>query len=265
LAIMIGGDDRAAIARAKPVLQSMGERLFETGSLASGHATKALNNFMAAAGFVAAAEALLIGKRFGLDQTVMMDIINASTGRNFNTEVVIKEHVIGGKHATGFALGLLAKDVRIAADLGEAVHLDAPLTRLIRERYALACERLGSARDNTEAILAGKMSGKGCRGYKGSAPRCGASAYLSLTSSAVSSAPSRASSTASSTLFSVDSSPPRLIVSTASSTSSPACSTGPLSSHAASKPRLAAAISTVSGVLRFIGILPFMMNRYLAW
>jgi 3-hydroxyisobutyrate dehydrogenase len=99
---------------------------------------------------------LLIGERFGLDQGTMVDILNVSTGRNFTTEVMIKEHVLGGKFATGFALGLMAKDVKIAADLGEAVKLDAPVSRLIRERWALARERLGAARDTSEAILGWK-------------------------------------------------------------------------------------------------------------
>jgi len=152
LAIMIGGDDPSAIDRARPLLGCMGDRLFETGSLGTGHAMKALNNYVAAAGYTAAAEALLIGKRFGLDPGAMIDVINASTGRNFITEMVMKDHVINGKFSTGFALGLLAKDVRIAADLGEAVELDAPVSRLIRERWALARDRLGPTRDNSEAI-----------------------------------------------------------------------------------------------------------------
>jgi len=152
LAIMIGGNDKAAIERAKPVLLAMGKQLFETGPLGTGHAMKALNNYIAAAGYTAVAEALLIGQRFGLDQEKMVDILNASTGRNFSTEFMIKEQVIGGKFATGFALGLMAKDVRIAADLGEAVGLDAPLSRLIRERWAHAREKLGAARDTSEAI-----------------------------------------------------------------------------------------------------------------
>jgi len=161
LAIMIGGDDKAAIERAKPVLSCMGDRLFETGSLGTGHAMKALNNYIAAAGYTAAAESLLIGKRFGLDPATMLDIINASTGRNFITEMVMKDHVLNEKFSTGFALGLLAKDVRIAADLGEAVELDAPVSRLIRERWALARDRLGATRDNSEAIKSWDQDLKG--------------------------------------------------------------------------------------------------------
>lgn len=152
LAIMIGGDDPSAIERAKPILRCMGDRLFETGGLGNGHAMKALNNFIAATAFSACSEAILIAKRFGLDPEAMVDILNASTGRSFITEVVLKEHVIDGKFATGFQLGLLAKDVRIAADLGEAVKLDAPVSRLIRERWAMARDRLGPTRDNSEAI-----------------------------------------------------------------------------------------------------------------
>jgi 3-hydroxyisobutyrate dehydrogenase len=156
LAIMIGGNDKAAIERAKPLLLAMGKQLFETGPLGTGHAMKALNNYIAAAGYTAFAEALLIGERFGLNPETMVDILNVSTGRNFTTEVMAKEHVLGGKHATGFAVGLMAKDVKIAADLGEAVKLDAPLSRLIRERWAIARDRLGATSDTAAAILSWK-------------------------------------------------------------------------------------------------------------
>ncbi len=71
----------------------------------------------------------------------------------FITEMVLKDHVVSGKYNTGFQLGLLAKDVRIAADLGEAVKLDAPVSRLVRERWALARDRLGATKDNSAAIL----------------------------------------------------------------------------------------------------------------
>ena len=96
----------------------------------------------------------MAGKRFGLDPTRMLEIMNVSTGRNFNTEVVLKEHVVDERFATGFQLGLLAKDVKIAADLTRTVHLDAPLARLVSERYEQARDRLGYTRDNSAAILA---------------------------------------------------------------------------------------------------------------
>ncbi|MEI9964767.1 MAG: NAD(P)-dependent oxidoreductase [Caulobacteraceae bacterium] len=154
LAIMIGADDEGAVSVATPVLLSMGERLFRTGRLGSGHAMKALNNFVAAAGLAAASEALLIGRRFGLEGETMVDIWNVSTGKNFATENLMKQEILSERFAGAFTLALMAKDVRIAADLGEQVGLDAPVSRLVRERFAYARDTLGGGRDNSAAILA---------------------------------------------------------------------------------------------------------------
>lgn len=152
LTIMIGGDESDAIARAKPLLAKMGDRLFDTGGSGSGHAVKALNNFLGATAYAATSEAVLIARRFGLDTRTLIDIVNVSTGRSFISDVVMKDHVLDEKYATGFALGLLAKDVKIAADLGAAVNLDAPLLRLVSERWAQARDAIGYGADNTEAI-----------------------------------------------------------------------------------------------------------------
>lgn len=154
LAIMIGGDDAGAIERAKPLLATMGQRLFLTGPLGSGHAMKGLNNYVAAAGYTAAAEALIVGRKFGLEPATMVDILNASTGRNFSTEFTLKEHVVPGLFATGFALGLLAKDVGIAADLAGAIDVDAPLAQLLKRMWADAASTLGGSVDHSNAIEA---------------------------------------------------------------------------------------------------------------
>jgi len=143
----------------RPLLGTMGNPLFDTGGLGSGHAMKALNNFVAAATFAACAEALLAGQRFGLDPTRMVEILNVSTGRNFHTDLVLLEHVIGGKFASGFQLGLLAKDVRIAADLARDVGLHAPPVHLVSQRFDAARDTLGSARDHAEAIKAWDANG----------------------------------------------------------------------------------------------------------
>ena len=150
LAIMIGGD-AAAVAAAKPVLAKMGTRLFEVGGPGNGHAMKALNNFVAGTGFIAVAEAVLVGKSFGLDPAVMMDVMNVSTGKNFNTENVVKQHVISRQFASGFALGLLAKDVKIAADLAAAIDVESPLTRLSAALLGEARDRVGAEKDHTLA------------------------------------------------------------------------------------------------------------------
>jgi 3-hydroxyisobutyrate dehydrogenase len=151
LSLMVGGLDEDAFALVRPVLEVLGERIFRTGPLGSGHAMKALNNFLGAAAYTAAAEALAIGKEFGLDPAVMLDVVNTSTGRSFNSEVVFKNDVITGRYGTGFALGLLAKDVGIAAGLAESVGVPAPALELVRRRWAEAADGLGFAADHSEA------------------------------------------------------------------------------------------------------------------
>lgn len=152
LSIMVGGED-ADIAKAQPVLRVLGdpERQFRTGRLGTGHAMKALNNFVGGAAYIATVEALAIGRRFGLDPGVMVDIINTSTGRSFNSEMVIAAHVVTGKYQTGFALGLLAKDVHIAASIAESAQLTAPMLTIADERWASALAGKGPGVDHSLA------------------------------------------------------------------------------------------------------------------
>lgn len=152
LAIMIGGD-AASVAAVRPVLACMGSKLFEVGTLGCGHAMKCLNNFLAATSFAAAAEAVTVGRKFGLDPEVIADVVNVSTGRSFASEMLIKQHLLSGTFGTGFALGLLAKDVKIAADLAEQIGVDAPVGRLTRDLWADARDALGGDQDHTRAAL----------------------------------------------------------------------------------------------------------------
>jgi 3-hydroxyisobutyrate dehydrogenase len=150
LAIMLGGDDEAAMARVEPVLAAMGQS-FRTGGLGSGHATKALNNYVSAAGLAAACEAVIVGRKFGLDPERMIDVINASTGRNNSTENKMKPFVLSGDFArAGFALGLMAKDLKAAADLSSELGLSMPGIAEARRLWADAFSALGEGADHTE-------------------------------------------------------------------------------------------------------------------
>jgi 3-hydroxyisobutyrate dehydrogenase len=152
LTIMIGADDEAALAIAEPVLRVLGERLVRVGPLGCGHAMKALNNVVAATAFAATTEGLIIGKRFGLDPAVMADVMNTSTGRNFHTDMTFPAHVLTRKFATGFTLGLLAKDVAIAADLGAALDAAAPVIDLVSRLCAEGRDEVGADADNSALV-----------------------------------------------------------------------------------------------------------------
>ncbi|GAB3618287.1 NAD(P)-dependent oxidoreductase [Okibacterium endophyticum] len=150
LAIMLGADDDAAAERAIPVIDTMSQKIFRTGRLGTGHAMKALNNFVAGASFVASSEALVAGERFGLDPRVMVDILNASTGQTFASLNVLGPHVVEREFASGFALPLLTKDVRIAKSLQDSVGHDAPVCSAVTDALGSALDALGNV-DHTQA------------------------------------------------------------------------------------------------------------------
>jgi 3-hydroxyisobutyrate dehydrogenase len=149
LAIMAGGEP-PLVERCRPVLSAMGSAVYETGPLGTGHAMKALNNFVSAAGLVATCEALLVGRRFGLDPARMVDVLNASTGRNNSTEVKAKQFILSGSFGSGFSLGLMAKDLRTAAELAEHLGVAAPASRAAADLWREAQGVLGPASDHTE-------------------------------------------------------------------------------------------------------------------
>jgi 3-hydroxyisobutyrate dehydrogenase len=149
LAIMVGGDPDT-VDRARPVLATLGSAILSTGPLGSGHAMKALNNYVSAAGLVAAAEALLVGRRFGLDPAVMTDVFNASTGRNNSTENKLKQQILSGAFASGFSLDLMAKDLDTAMELAKALGVAVPLAERLIALWREAARRLGPGADHTE-------------------------------------------------------------------------------------------------------------------
>jgi 3-hydroxyisobutyrate dehydrogenase len=158
LAIMAGGDAEL-VERCRPLLATMGSSVYATGPLGSGHAMKALNNYVSAAGLVSACEALLVGKRFGLDPALMVDVLNASSGRNNTTELKAKQFMLSGTFASGFSLPLMAKDLRTAAQLAAHLGVPAPLSRTISELWTNAEGALGPASDHTEMFRFLEMLG----------------------------------------------------------------------------------------------------------
>jgi 3-hydroxyisobutyrate dehydrogenase len=149
LALMVGGE-AALLEKARPVLSAMGTEIFHTGGLGSGHATKALNNYLGAAGTVAGMEALLIGEKFGLDPKTLIAVINASTGKNSTTERKIPQQIFTKAFASGFAHALMTKDVGIADGIARSVGVKAPYLKNTAKLWKTSLSRLPAGADHTE-------------------------------------------------------------------------------------------------------------------
>jgi 3-hydroxyisobutyrate dehydrogenase len=149
LALMVGGE-RKVLARARKLLLCMGNEIFPTGALGSGHAVKALNNYLGAVGTIAGFEALLVGEAYGLDTRVMINAINSSTGKNSTTERKIPQQVFTRAFNSGFLLSLMTKDVGIAAGIASRAGVNAPYLRQTLKHWRAAERRLKPRADHTE-------------------------------------------------------------------------------------------------------------------
>jgi len=151
LVFMCGGSDEA-LARARPLLDAMGKHVFHVGPLGAGHTLKAINNVTTALSFLCTAEALLIGKSYGLNAKAMLDVMNVSTGYSFATQNRFLNDVITRKFEDQFKLDLMLKDMGIAEQLASAHKLPVPMTAQGRARWQKAVETLGPGAVTTEIV-----------------------------------------------------------------------------------------------------------------
>ena len=126
LVFMVGGE-LADVARACPLLQVMGKKMFHLGAVGSGHVMKSINNTITAVTLVSTAEGLIAGKRLGLDPAVMNAVLTESTGMSWITHTHISQRILSRTFDDPFKLDLMVKDMNIATTLGAEAGLDAPV------------------------------------------------------------------------------------------------------------------------------------------
>ena len=148
LMIMAGGNEDH-IENVQELLSVMGKVQY-AGPLGSGHAIKALNNYVSAAGLIASFEALATARSFGIEPDNFLKIINGATGKNNTTEVKLDKFVISEKFNSGFALDLMVKDVSIADSLIKDLSADKPLSENVSNYLSKSLAELGKNSDHTE-------------------------------------------------------------------------------------------------------------------
>jgi 3-hydroxyisobutyrate dehydrogenase len=126
---------------------------------------KALNNYVSAAGLLAAAEAVLAARRFGLDAGKVVDVLNASTGMNNSTLNKFHRFILSRSFDSGFSLDLMVKDLRTALEVARSTGSPTPLAEACVEAWAEAQAALGPGLDHTAVVrywenLAGTQLGK---------------------------------------------------------------------------------------------------------
>jgi 3-hydroxyisobutyrate dehydrogenase-like beta-hydroxyacid dehydrogenase len=148
LAVMVSCP-KATFETVQPILKNFG-KLFYTGEKPGlAQTAKLANNLMAAAALVITSEAVAMGVKGGLDARVLIDIINASSGRNSASEDKFPRAVLPGTFDFGFTTGLSYKDVRLCIDEAEAMGVPMVCGAVVRQMLAITNAKYGAASDFT--------------------------------------------------------------------------------------------------------------------
>jgi 3-hydroxyisobutyrate dehydrogenase-like beta-hydroxyacid dehydrogenase len=133
----------------EPMLKVFG-KLFHTGEKPGlAQTAKLANNLLAATALVATSEVMAMGVKAGLDAKVLIDIINASSGRNSATQDKFPRAVLPRTFDFGFATGLSYKDVRLCVEEAEALGVPMVVGGAVREMLAITRARFGAGSDFT--------------------------------------------------------------------------------------------------------------------
>ena len=110
---------------------------------------KLVNNLLSATALAATSEALVMGVKAGLDAGIMIDVINAGSGRNSATQDKFPRCVLTRRFDFGFTHALLHKDVRLCLDVAVTQGLPMPVGSTVGQMLALAIATQGSDADIT--------------------------------------------------------------------------------------------------------------------
>ena len=148
LAVMVSCP-KPAYQKLEPVLKVFG-KLFHAGEKPGlAQTAKLANNLLAATAMVATSEAMAMGVKAGLDAKVLIDIINASSGRNSASQDKFPRAILPRTFDFGFATGLSYKDVRLCVEEAEAMGVPMVVGGAVREMLAVTRARFGAGSDFT--------------------------------------------------------------------------------------------------------------------
>ena len=102
-----------AFERFKPLVSLMGKPFYVGPRPGQGQAVKLLNNFLSATALAATSEAIAFGTGQGIDMKTILDIVNASSGRNSATDDKFPRRIMHGRFDAGFTAKLQLKDISL--------------------------------------------------------------------------------------------------------------------------------------------------------
>ena len=166
LAIMASGPARRHASRCSRCWRCWARCSSSASKPGLGQTVKLANNLMSAASLAIAAEAMAMGVKAGVDPAVMLEVLNASSGRNSATQDKIPKHVLNRKFDFGFANALSFKDVRLCLEEAEALGVPMVVGAAVRQMLSITqqsvrpgCRLHGSGEGRGTAGRAAEIGG----------------------------------------------------------------------------------------------------------
>jgi 3-hydroxyisobutyrate dehydrogenase len=151
LTLIVGGD-AAVVERCQPILSILAAKMVHAGPVGSGQAGAAIGDFLRGAGLLAAAEALHIGQRFGLDPAAVIGIGETLGGLGPWMASTLRAQVVSRKFNHGLSLGYVLKGMEVTDSVARAAGAYAPLLAASLAAWTDARDAIGSGSDQTELL-----------------------------------------------------------------------------------------------------------------
>ena len=151
VAVMASGP-RADVEAVEPALKVIGKFFYIGERPGAGQTMKLCNNVLSAAAMAATSESMVTGVKAGLDPRIMLDVINASSGRSTATEQKFPEVVLPRTFNQGFTAGLMLKDVNLFISEAKALGIPIQVIEAVAAILKLACDELGPDKDITQIV-----------------------------------------------------------------------------------------------------------------
>jgi 3-hydroxyisobutyrate dehydrogenase len=141
-----------AYARAEPVLQAMAGKVYKLGDNAgAGSKVKIINQLLAGVHIAAAAEAMALGLREGVDPAALYDVITHSAGNSWMFENRMA-HVLAGDYTPLSAVDIFVKDLGLVLDTARASKFPLPLAATAHQMFMQASSA-GHAQEDDSAVI----------------------------------------------------------------------------------------------------------------
>jgi 3-hydroxyisobutyrate dehydrogenase len=150
LAIMVGGAP-AVFARCLPILEAMGKTIVHVGPSGAGQVVKLCNQIAGGLNLLAAAEAISLARRAGVDPAKMLEVVSAGAAGSWML-TNLAPRAINGDYAPGFMVDLMQKDLRLVLDAANESHTPLPGTALVSQLFQ-SIQAEGRGTDGTQAIV----------------------------------------------------------------------------------------------------------------